>query len=67
MFVVRCRYVANGGEPEGIGYLDKECRCTRDLYYAAKFDTEADAWTHAAMSGEQVPEDCWVEPEPEKA
>ncbi len=61
-FVVRCRYVANGGKPEGIGYLDKEGRCTRALRDAETFESEADAWAFAGVSGEQVPEDCWAEP-----
>ena len=56
--VVRCRYV----QPDGVGYLDAESRCTRDLRYAKKFDHEADAWTFAGLSGERVPDDCWVEP-----
>lgn len=65
-FVVRCRYVANGGEPEGVGYLTKDSGCHRDLDRAATFDTEADAWAHASMSGERVPDDCWVEPKPDE-
>lgn len=61
MFVVRCRYVANYGKPEGIGYLDAMSRCTRDLRDAKTFETEDDAWTFAATSGERVPDDCWSE------
>lgn len=60
-FVVRCRYIANRGEPEGIGYLDNEARCTRDARAAKEFDSEADAWAFARVSGERVPEDCWAE------
>jgi hypothetical protein len=65
MFVVRCRYVANGGEPEGVGYLDNESRCSRDVRDAKKFESEADAWAFARVSAERVPEDCWAEPLPE--
>jgi hypothetical protein len=64
-FVVRCRYVANWDTPEGVGYLDAESRCTRDLRYAKTFDVEADAWTFAALSSERVPDDCWAEPRQE--
>lgn len=56
-FIVRCRYV----QPEGVGYLDADGRCTRDARQAKTFDNEADAWTFAANSGEQMPCDCWVE------
>lgn len=62
-FIVRCRYVANGGEPDGIGYLDAGGQCSCDARDAKAFDTEADAWAFAALSGERVPEDCWAEPE----
>lgn len=60
-FVVRCRFVANAGNPAGIGYLDNHSRCTRDPRQAARFPSEDDAWTFAANSEEQVPEDAWVE------
>ena len=56
-FVVRCRYV----QPEGVGYLDAESRCTRDGRLAKTFDSEADAWSFAKVSGEIVSSDCWVE------
>lgn len=48
-------------EPAGIGYLDERGSCSRDPRDAKTFDNEADAWTFAAMSGELIPEDCWVE------
>jgi hypothetical protein len=60
-YVVRCRYVANAGKPQGVGYLDRDARCTRDVRLAQRFPAEDDAWTFAAVSGEQVPEDAWVE------
>lgn len=61
MFLVRCRYIAHGGRPEGVGYLDAESRCTSDRRYAFTFETEADGWVFAANSGEAIPGDCWVE------
>lgn len=63
-FVVRCRYVANAGQPAGVGYLDRDSHCTRDVHHAQTFATEDDAWTFAAVSGEQVPEDAWAEEHP---
>lgn len=60
-FIVRCRYIASWDRPEGVGYLDSEARCTSALRQAKSFDNEADAWTFAALSGERVPDDCWVE------
>jgi len=53
--------VANAGKPQGVGYLDSQGRCTRDVTQAQRFATEDDAWTFAANSGEQVPEDAWAE------
>jgi len=70
-FVVRCRYHLSvqllleeppDVQPDGVGYLDAEGRCTRALGYAKLFDHEADAWEHARLSGERVPDDCWAEP-----
>jgi len=29
---------------------------------AKQFSNEADAWTFAKLSDEDVPNDCWVEP-----
>lgn len=63
MFLVRCRYIASWEKPEGVGYLDAQGRCSSDVRYAKTFDTEDEAWTFAAVSGELVPEDCWVEPQ----
>lgn len=60
-FVVRCRYAANGGKPGGVGYLDRMARCTTELRDAQPFNNEDDAWTFAATSGEEVPNDVWVE------
>lgn len=62
MYVVRCRYVANTGQPEGVGYLDRSAMCSRDARDAKTFDDESDAWLFANNSGERVPDDCWVEP-----
>ena len=56
-YVVRCRHV----QPDGVGYLDREARCTSDQSLAVRFDVEADAWNFANASGEQVPEDAWAE------
>ena len=56
-FVFRCRHV----QPDGVGYLDREARCTSDKSFAVQFDVEADAWDFARTSGEQVPEDAWAE------
>lgn len=58
-FLVRCRYV----QPEGVGYLDEMCRCTKNRRHAKPFDNAADAWAFARLSGERVPDDCWAEEE----
>lgn len=61
-FVVRCRYLRGWDDAEdGVGYLDSESRCTRDVRHAKTFENEADAWDFANGSGEKVPEDAWVE------
>lgn len=60
-FIVRCRYVPNGYKPGGVGFLDREARCTTALWLAVRFDEEAEAWDFARTSGERVPEDCWAE------
>jgi hypothetical protein len=56
-YVVRCRYC----QPEGIGFLDAESRCTQEIRDAKVFEDEAEAWLFANVSGEEVPDDCWVE------
>lgn len=61
-FVVRCRYIASYDRPEGgVGYLTRTGQCSRERCDAQVFDTEAEAWSFAALSGERVPDDCWVE------
>jgi hypothetical protein len=61
-FVVRCKYVSyRPSYHEGIGWLDRESRCTSERSYAKIFDDEAEAWDFARLSGERVPDDCWAE------
>lgn len=69
VFVVRCWYgrgidYSEGFAreyPDGVGYLDDQSHCTRNRRYAAEFEVEAEAWDHARLSGERVPQDCWAE------
>jgi len=61
-YVMRCRYV----QPDGIGYVTKDGGCTRNRSLAQIYDSEADAWTHAAganLIGYDEDGD-WVWPEP---
>lgn len=46
MFVVRARYV----QPDGVGWLDKNGSVTSNVRNAQRYDTEDEAWTHAAAA-----------------
>ena len=61
-YVVRVRFV----QPDGVGYLTKDGQCSAKIDQAQRYETESDAWLHAAGAEvlgvtDKGEDDAWVE------